>query len=347
MSELPIKPYVKLELPMSRQHLCRIFNHACSRTVISLMLLAGSCHVLAQTWPDKPLRIIVPFSAGGAVDVVARIIAERMATSMGHSVIIDNRLGAGGVIGTEAVARATPDGYTLLQGTGSTHGANSIVYKKLPYDPIKDFAPISMSVRSPFILVVHPSVQAKTIAELVAYARTNPGKLNYASFGTGSSTHLATELFKALTNTNLVHIPYKGSATAVAGTVAGEAQLMFDVLGTSGGHIKAGRLRVLGVGSAKRYALLPDTPTLAEAGVPGFEASVFFGFFAPAGTPRPIIERLNREVRAAVAAPDVREKLIAMGNEVLGSSPEELAETVANEVTKWRKLVADRDIKFE
>jgi tripartite-type tricarboxylate transporter receptor subunit TctC len=325
----------------------RILRRAWLGLLAGSILSFGATATLAQIWPDKPLRIIVPFSAGGAVDVVARILAERMATAMGQSIIIDNRLGAGGVIGTEAVARAAPDGYTLLQGTGSTHGANSIVYKKLPYDPIKDFAPVSMSVRSPFILVVHPSVQARTVAELVAYARANPGKLNYASFGTGSSTHLATELFKALTNTNLVHVPYKGSATAVAGTVAGEAQLMFDVLGTSGGHIRAGKLRVLGVGSAKRYALLPDTPTLAEAGVPGFEASVFFGFFAPAGTPRHIIERLNREVRAAVAAPDVREKLVAMGNDVLGSSPEELAETVVAEVAKWRKLVADRDIKFE
>ena len=316
-------------------------------TLAATFAIAMPCTALAQTWPDKPLRMIVPFSPGGSVDLVARVVAERLGPALGQTVVIDNRLGAGGVIGTEAVAKSPPDGYTLLQGTGSTHGANSIVYKKLSYDPIKDFAPISMSVRSPFILVVHPSVQAKSVSELVAFAKANPGKLNYASFGTGSSAHLAMELFKALTSADLVHIPYKGSATAVAGTVAGEAQVLFDVIGTSGGHIKAGRMRVLGVGSAKRTPLLPDTPTLAEAGVNGFEASVFFGFFAPAGTPRPIIDRLNREVRAALAVPEVRDKLVGLGNEVVGSSPEELGETVAAEVAKWRKLVAAKDIKFE
>lgn len=314
---------------------------------LAALLVAPAPTALAQHYPDKAIRVVVPFAAAGSTDILIRTVGQKMSEVLGQSLVIDNRGGAGGAIGAELAARAPADGYTVMATTSGVVVVNPSLYKKLNYDPIKDFAPVSMSVRSPFILVVHPSVQARTVAELVAYARANPGKLNYASFGTGSSTHLATELFKALTNTNLVHVPYKGSATAVAGTVAGEAQLMFDVLGTSGGHIRAGKLRVLGVGSAKRYALLPDTPTLAEAGVPGFEASVFFGFFAPAGTPRHIIERLNREVRAAVAAPDVREKLVAMGNDVLGSSPEELAETVVAEVAKWRKLVADRDIKFE
>lgn len=302
---------------------------------------------VAQAWPDKPIRVIVPFSAGGTVDAVARIVAERMAQSLGQGVVVENRLGAGGVIGTEAVARAAPDGYTLLHGTGSTHGANSVVYRKLSYDPVKDFAPIAMTTRTPFILVVHPSVPARTVAELAALAKAQPGKLNYASFGNGSSSHLAAELFKALTGTDIAHVPYKGSAPAVVATVAGEAQVLFDVLNTSGGHVRAGRLRLLGVGTEKRSALLPDTPTLAESGVSGFDASVFFGFFAPAGTPRPIVERLNKEIRAALAAPDVREKLVTMGNDVVGSSPEELGATVAAEVDKWKRLVAARDIRFD
>ncbi|HEV8260199.1 MAG TPA: tripartite tricarboxylate transporter substrate binding protein [Burkholderiales bacterium] len=309
------------------------------RHCLAALLFLHIAASMAQSWPERPIRIIVPFSAGGLVDVSARLVAEKMSAALGQPLVVENRLGAGGTIGTEAVAKAAPDGYTLLQGTGSTHGANSVVYRdKLSYDPVRDFAPISLVVRTPFILVVNPAVPANSVQELIALAKAQPGRLNYASFGTGSSSHLAAELFKMLAGIDLVHIPYKGSAPAVTATVANEAQVLFDTPGLSGPHIKAGRLKLLAVGTSTRSPLLPSTPTLAESGVPGYDASVFIGLFAPAGTPRPIVERLNQETLRALADPEVRDKLTAMGNEIVGSTPEAFAETVAAEVRKWQKL---------
>jgi tripartite-type tricarboxylate transporter receptor subunit TctC len=317
------------------------------RAVIGACLAATSCGTAAQAWPERPIRIIVPFSAGGTNDVVARVVAEKMSASLGQPVLVENRLGAGGSIGAEAVAKAPADGYTLLQASGSTHGGNSAVYRKLPYDPVRDFAPISMLTRTPFILVVHPSVQANTVQQLVALIKAQPGKLNYASYGSGSSSHLVGELFKAMAGLDLIHVPYKGSAPAVIGTVGGEAQVLFDVINTSGPHIKAGRLKALGVGTPTRSSVLPDLPAVAESGVPGFDAMVFFGLLAPAGTPRPVVDRLHREAVKALAMPDVREKLVAMGNEVVGSTPEAFGQQIAAEVAKWQKLVRERDLKFD
>ena len=309
--------------------------------------IATAPDAAAQAWPDRPLRVIVPFSAGGSNDLTARVVAEKIASSLGQPIIVENRVGAGGSIGAEAVAKAAPDGYTLLQASGSTHGGNSVQYAKLPYDPVRDFAPISMLVRTPFILVVHPAVAANTVPELIALAKAQPGKLNYASFGAGSSAHLVGELFKAMAGVDIVHVPYKGSAPAVTGTVAGEAQVLFDVINTSGPHMKAGRLKALAVGTPNRSPVLPDAPSIAESGVPGFDATVFFGWLAPASTPRAIIDRLHREIVQALAAPEIAGKLRGMGSELVGNTPEQFGEQIVAEVAKWQKLVRDRGLRFE
>jgi len=298
-------------------------------------------------WPERPIRIVVPFAAGGTNDLTARVVAEKLTAALGQPVLVENRAGAGGSVGAEAVARAPADGYTLLQASGSTHGGNSAVFKTLRYDPVRDFAPISMLVRTPFILATHPSVNASSVGDLIASAKASPGKLNYASFGVGSSSHLVGELFKAMAGVDLVHVPYKGSAPAVAGTVAGEAQIIFDVINTSGPHIKTGRLKAIAVGSAARSPVMPELPTIAESGVPGFEAIVWFGLLAPAGTPRAVIDRLNREIVRALALPDVRERLAGMGNEIVGNTLEQFAEQIATEVAKWQKLARDQSLKFD
>ena len=289
------------------------------RLVLSCLLALAMSRAIAQGgYPDRPLRLIVPFPPGGTVDLIARIVAERIAPGLGQTVVVDNRAGAGGAIGADAVARAAPDGYTILQGTGSTHGTNPAVNKKLPYDPIKDIDPIVMIARTPYILVAHPAIAANTVRELVALAKAQPRKINFASYGSGSSNHLAAELFKAMAGIDLVHVPYKGAAPAVAAIVAGEVQVIFDVVGTSGQHIKAGKMKLLGVGSPQRSPVAPDAPTLAESGVTGFDAGTFFGLFAPAATPRAIVDRLNREVVKVLAMPAERERLVMMGQEYLG-----------------------------
>ena len=316
------------------------------RVLVSICFLLP-LSVQAQAWPDRPIRLIVPFSAGGSNDLTARVVAEKVSSALGQPIIVENRVGAGGSIGADAVAKSAPDGYTLLQASGSTHGGNSAVYPSLPYDPLRDFSPISMLVRTPFILAVHPSVPANNVRELVALARAAPGKLNYASFGSGSSSHLVGELFKGMAGIDIVHVPFKGSAPAVIATVSGQTQVIFDVINTSGPHIKAGRLKGLAVGTNARSSVLPEAPTVAESGIPGFEATVFFGWLAPAGTPRAVIDRLNREVVRALALPDVREKLAGMGNEIVGNTPEQFSQQITAEVAQWQKLVRERGLKFD
>ncbi len=319
-----------------------------NRLALSFLLALAAAGAFAQSaYPEKPVRLVVPFPPGGTVDLIARMIAERLGAGLGQPVVIDNRAGAGGAIGAEAVARAAPDGYSLLMGTGSTHGTNPAVNKKLPYDPVKDFTPIVMLARTPYILVAHPSVAAQSVRELAALARAQPGKINFASYGPGSSNHLASELFKAMAGIDLVHVPYKGAAPAVAAIVAGEVQVMFDVVGTSGQHIKAGKLKLLGVGSPRRSSVAPESPTLAESGIAGFDAGTFFALFAPAGTPRAIVERLHREVVKVLGMTDVIERLVAMGNEIAGGPPEALGEAVSQEVAKWQRLVRERNLVFE
>ncbi|MEO7404733.1 MAG: tripartite tricarboxylate transporter substrate binding protein [Burkholderiales bacterium] len=289
----------------------------------------------------------MPFPAGGTVDAIARTLAQKLTEPLKQPVVVENRAGGAGSIGSDAVAKAAPDGYLLLIGTASTHGTNPVVQKALPYDPVRDFAPVALVGSTPYILVVNANVPANSLAELLAAARAKPGVLNYGSYGSGSSNHLATELFRALSGADIVHVPYKGGAPALAGLLAGEVQMMFDVFTTSGPQIKAGKLKLLGVGAAKRSGLAPEAPTLAEAGLAGYEASTFFGLFAPLATPRAIVDRLNSEVNRAITAPDVRDRFTAVGAEPGGGAPEVLGSTVAAEVAKWTKLVRERKLRFE
>ena len=324
--------------------------HAHRRSALLFLAFAavlGSPLAGAQAWPERAVRLVVPFPAGGTVDAVARTVAQKIAEPLRQPVVVENRAGGAGSIGSEAVARATPDGYLLLMGTASTHGTNPAVQKSLSYDPVRDYAPVALVGSTPYILVVHPSVPANSVADLLALARAQPGKLNYGSYGAGSSNHLATELFRAITGADIVHVPYKGGAPALADLLAGQVQIMFDVFTTSGPHIKSGKLRLLGVGSPRRSSLAPESPTLNEVGVTGFDAGTFFGIFAPAATPRPVVMRLNEEINRALLAPDIRDRLAAVGAEPGGGSPELLGQAVAAEVAKWTRLVRDRNLRFE
>ena len=292
-----------------------------------------------EAWPAKPIRVVVPFPPGGATDIIGRVVAAELNKAFGVSAVVENRAGAGGNIGSELVARSAPDGYTLLIGTVGTHGINTSLYSKLSFDPVKDFAPVTLVATVPNVLVVHPSVQANSVRELVALLKSRPGRLNYASSGNGTSIHLSGELFKSMTGTFMTHIPYRGSSPAVADLLAGQVDLMFDNLPSSLQHIKAGKLRALGVTSAKRAAALPDVPTIAEAGVPGYEASSWFGLVAPAGTPPAVVQKLQQTLSKSLAAPDVREKLLGQGADPVGNTPEAFAQYIQDEIAKWAKVV--------
>ena len=315
----------------------------------AVALLAGAAPVaFAQSgYPSRSVRLVVPFPPGGTTDILARAAAQKLTEVLGQQVIVDNRPGAGGNIGAELVAHAPPDGYTLLMGTVGTHAINASLYSKMPYDHIKDFAPVILVAGVPNVLVVTPSLPVNSVQELIAYAKANPGKLNFASSGNGTSIHLSGELFKSLTGVTMTHVPYKGSALALTDLVGGQVQLMFDNLPSSLAFIKAGKLRALAVTSATRAAALPDVPTMVEAGVPGFEATAWFGILAPAGTPRDVVTRLNGEVAKWLASPEAREKLMAQGAIAAGGSPEDFAHHIAAETTKWAKVVKESGAKID
>ncbi len=300
----------------------------------------------AQIYPDRVVRIINTFPAGGSGDAVLRVVLEKLNASLAQPFIVETRTGAGGSIGTEFVAKAPPDGYTLVLGTASTFGTNSATIPKLAYDPIRDFTPVVMIATTPYLLLAHPSVPANTTSELVTHAKANPGKLNYGSFGNGSSNQLAYELLKLVSGMEIVHVPYKGGAPLITALLAGEVQSSLDVYATSNAHIRSGRFRLLGVASARRFSLLPETPTLAEQGYP-VEGGTFFAVLGPAKMPHNVVEVLNREINRAIQLPDVRERLTALGTEIAGGTPEALGATVAREVAKWAKLVRDRNLKFD
>ena len=310
-----------------------------------LCLVAAQC-VLAQTYPDRAVRVINTFPAGGSGDTVIRVVFERVATALGQPFLAEARTGAAGSIGTEYVAKSAPDGHTLLLGTASTFGSNSATQKNLPYDPVRDFTPIVMMASTPYLLLVHPSVPATNLADLISHAKANPGRLNYGSFGNGSSNHLAYELLRQTTGIDMVHVPYKGGAPLIAALLAGEVQSSLDVYATAMPQVKAGKFRLLGVASAKRFSLLPDTPTLAEQGY-AVEGGTFFALLGPAKLPAGIVASMNREVNRAIALPEVRERLAGLGAEVVGGSPEALAAAIDSEVGRWRRLVADRQLKFD
>ncbi|MBA3774944.1 MAG: tripartite tricarboxylate transporter substrate binding protein [Betaproteobacteria bacterium] len=304
---------------------------------LALALTAASTH--AQAWPSKPIRYIVPFAPGGTTDILARTVGDKLAIALGQPVVIENKPGAGGGVGAEITAKSAPDGYTIMGGTISTHAINASLYKSLPYDPVRDFAPIVLVARVPNMLVVHPDVPAKNVAELVALLRANPGKYTFASAGNGTSQHLSGELFKSMAGAEMQHVPYKGSPPALQDVMGGQVSMTFDNITTAWPLAKGGKLRALAVTTAKRSAIAPDVPTLAEAGLPGFEVGSWQGVFAPAGTPPDIVKRLNAEIVKILNTPDVRDKLAALGAEVVGNSPEEFSTMVKAEVVKWADVV--------
>jgi len=322
---------------------------AMNQYVVGAMLLAAFLPepAFAQVYPSKPIRLIVPFAAGGGNDNVARLVGKRLADGLGQPVLVDNRPGAGGVVGAELAAKSAPDGYTLFLGGVGSHAINPNLHDKLPYDPIRDFSPVALLAQAPLILVVHPSVPAGNIAEFVAYARARPGRLNFASNGNGSSSQLAAVMFGSMAGADMVHVPYKGLAPALSDLLSGQVQLMFSSVVAILPHIKAGKLRGLAVTGAKRLASMPELPTIAESGLPRYEASSWYGILAPAGTPRDIVVRLNAELAKALEQPEVRSSLLAEGAEPVGGSPEQFAAHIRAEKERLGKIIRDAHIRLE
>jgi tripartite-type tricarboxylate transporter receptor subunit TctC len=300
-----------------------------------------------SAFPNKPIRFVVPYPAGGPLDVIARLLGQKVAESTKQPVVVDNKPGAGGNIGADIVAKSPADGYTLVMGAVATHAINPTLYASIPYDPVKDFAPITQVASTPNVLVVNPSVPASNVREFIAYAKANPGKLNFGSGSTGSAGHLAGELFKAQAGVQMTHVPYKGAAPAMQDLVGGQIQLMFDNLASSLAQVKAGRVKALAVTTAKRTALAPDLPTIAESGLPDFDISTWFGVFAPAGTPKETLDRLHAEFTKALAAPDVREKMLALGAEPVGNRPEEFAAYIRAERDKYARVIKASGAKVD
>ena len=314
---------------------------AFAAALLAAIALVATTPAAAQgaSYPTKPVRLVVPFPAGGTTDILARAVAQKLSETWGQQVIVDNRPGAGGNIGSELVAKAPPDGYTLLMGTVGTHAINPSLYAKMPYNHVKDFTPVILVAGVPNVLVVNPSLPVNSVQELIAYGKANPNKLNFASSGNGTSIHLSGELFKTMTGVQMTHVPYKGSAPALTDLIGGQVQLMFDNPPSSLQFIKAGKLRALAVTSLARSQALPDVPTLAESGLPGFEASSWFGVLAPAGTPADIVAKLNGAVAAWLASPAAKEHLAAQGAIAAGGSPDAFVKHIADESAKWAKVV--------
>ena len=301
----------------------------------------------AQTYPGKAIRLIVPFPPGGSADILARAIGQKAGDGLGQPLVVENRPGAGTAIGAEALAKSAPDGYSIMIGTVSSHAINPALNPKLQYDPIRDFTPISLVASIPFAMIVHPSVPAKNVQEFVALAKAKPGSLNYSSAGNGTSNHLAGELLKSMAGVDIVHIPYKGSAPALTDLMAGQVALMFDLVLTAAPHVKSGAVRGLAVTGLNRSSALPELPTVAESGVPGYEVSAWFGIFAPAGVPQPVVQRLNGEFVKALQQADLRQRLASQGAEPLSSTPGEFAAYLRAELDKWSRLVKASGMKLD
>jgi tripartite-type tricarboxylate transporter receptor subunit TctC len=306
--------------------------------LLGCIAMAGSASA-QDAYPSRPVTLVVPFPAGGSTDLVARVIGEKMTTALGQQVVIENKGGAGGNLGSAAVAKADPDGYTILMGTVATHALNPAVFKKMPYDAVKDFAPISLLVTVPNVLVVNPELPARSVQELIALLKAKPGEYSYASSGNGTPLHLSGELFKTMAGVDMVHIPYKGAGPALTDLLGNHVSIMFDNLPSSTGYIRDGRLRGLAVTTAARAASMPDLPTIAESGLPGYETYTWNALFAPAGTSSAVVERLNAAAIAALADPTVQAKLQELGATIVGSSPAELGAHVQAEIAKWAPVV--------
>ena len=314
---------------------------------IATLAGSGAGSALAQNYPTRVVRVVVPQAPGAQSELFARMLGQKLGESLGQPVVNDPRPGAGGAIGAEVAARAAPDGYTLLMGTNSTHGSNPALYARLPYDPVRDFAPIALTVGMPYVLSVHPSLPVTSLKQLIAFAKSKPGQLYYASAGNGSTHHLSGELFKSMARINIVHVPYKGGPPATAATVGGEVSMLFNTVGSVQPSVKSGRLRALAVTTTSRSGALPDVPTMAEAGLPGFEMQSWFGLLAPAGTPRPIISRLNAETIKALNTPEMKSAIATMGANLMSGSPEQFAEHIKSEIGRFGEIVKAAGIKVE
>jgi tripartite-type tricarboxylate transporter receptor subunit TctC len=322
---------------LTGKHL-KIGSSALRFVCASVALGAWLAPAAAQQYPSKPIRIISPFAAGGGNDAISRTIASKLTESVKQQVIVENRTGANGIVGTELAARAAPDGYTIAL-IPSGHAVNASLYRKLPYDSIRDFSPISLVGSSPLTLVVHPTLPVKNVKELVWFSQARPGELTYSSAGVGSSGHLAGALFETLTSTKMVHVPYKGTALALTDLMGGQVVLTFATSASAMPHVRSGRLRALASTGARRSPAVPNMPTVAEAGVPGYEASLWYGFVGPAGLSPEIVKRLNGLIVTAVAAPDVRERLTTAGVDAQSSSPDELARLMIADVKRWARVI--------
>jgi len=314
--------------------------------LLSLALFTGLAQA-ADRWPDRPIHFVVPYPAGGPLDAVARLTAQKVSADLGQPIVVENRPGAGGNIGAEYVARAAPDGYTLLLGAVATHAINPTLYAHIPYDAQKDFEPVTQIASTPNVLIVNPSLPVHSVREFIAYAKAHPGALNFGSGSTGSAGHLAGELFKRMAGIEMTHVPYKGAAPAMTDLIAGQVQLMFDNLASALTQIKAGKVRALAVTTAKRTPLAPDLPTIAESGLPGFDINTWFGLFVPAKTPRPVVDRLHDEFVKALNAPDVRGKMLALGAEPVGNTPAQFAAYIRSESEKYAKVIQASGAKVD
>jgi len=318
-----------------------------TKTGLGAVLLMAAALTHAQSFPVKPVRVITPFTAGSAIDTLARVVGQKLGDTWGQQVVIDNRIGANGIIGTEAAAKAPPDGYTVYLGNISTLAVNPHLYLKLPYDALRDFAPVTLAATIPVVLVVHPSLPVKSVRELIPLAKAHPGQLNYASGGTGSAQHLPMEMLRVETGINIVHVPYKGLGPAFSDVLGGQVPMMFTGVSNVVPYMKTGRLRVLAIGSPKRSATLPDVPTVAEAGVPGFDFDSWTGYLVPVGTPRELIVKLHADITRTLAASEVRDKLVTLGFDLVGGTPEAFATLIRNDIARFGKLIKAAGIKAE
>jgi tripartite-type tricarboxylate transporter receptor subunit TctC len=311
------------------------------------MAWAAAFGVHAQSYPNRPIRLVVPYPPGGTADLLARVLGQRLGETLGQPIIIEDRGGAGGNIATDLVAKSAPDGYTLLMANASVLAINPTLFGSLPFDPVRDFAPISLVADVPLILVVHPSLPVKSVKELVALAKARPGEINYAAAGLGSTTHLSMELFKTMAGVKIVTIPFKGSGPALAALIAGQVPVMFELFPTALGFVKSGKLRPLAVTSSVRSPLMPELPTVAETGLPGFEVASWFGVVAPADTPKEIVARLNADIVRIVSSADMRERLAGLGAEPHANSPEQFSQFILTEFKKWAQVIKDSGAHVE